>query len=140
MQVPQLCICDDSAAISLGSRISIAGLLAVECFLDSVFLDPVGECVWADVQITCRVRLIPIAYLKGLENKLLLDRVQADALTRQTDFESLDRCFLLSQEWRQVFDRYVVSSRLDNLSDVKLDRVRPARVPHPLRRAGSHRA
>jgi hypothetical protein len=61
---------------------SIARTPTVRWFLDSVFLDPVYECLATEIEITGCAGLVPIASVKGPQNELLLDRFQTDALGR----------------------------------------------------------
>ena len=79
---------------------SVFGVLKVWWFLDSVFLDPVYKGLAADIEITGRVGLIPIALVKGLQEELFFDCFQTDALRRQLYLEGIDTGFLLPQEWR----------------------------------------
>ena len=67
-------------------------------FADSVFLDPINECLATDIEITGGVGLVPITLLQSLEDEFFFDCFQADALRKQVYLESIDAGFLLPQE------------------------------------------
>jgi len=51
-------------------------------FMDSMFLDPEDECLAANIEVTCRVDLVPIPRVQGSQDELFFDCFQTNALRR----------------------------------------------------------
>ena len=94
--------------------VSLAASQTVWRLSYSMFLDSIDESFATHIEISSCACLVPIAFVKRLYNKLLLDRFQADALRRQVYFESVNARSFLCQEFRQVFDGDFVSSGQNN--------------------------
>ena len=76
----------------------ITGILTVQWFPDSVFLDPIDECLAAYIEVTRRMGLIPIAPVQGPQDELFFNSVQTYALRWQVYLKRVDAGFLLPQE------------------------------------------
>src|ERR1017187_9421912 len=88
--------------------------------LYSMFLNPIYECLAAEIEIAGCTRLVPITFVKGPQDELFLDRFQADALRREVYLECVDASSFLFQELRQIFDSDVTfpSQNDDALYDI----------------------
>ena len=94
-----------------------------------MFLHSIDQRFPADVEIPCRVRLIPSRSVQGTQDQLAFDSLQTDPLARKIEIQRIHRLLLLPQSRREIGQGDLVSwsqyhDSLDNILQL-------ADVPRP---------